>query len=82
MSDADVLLSVVGAGDTELLNLINVIVKQHIYVCRCNNVHPTKTSTKLKIKEIHDIEKSITIKNNTEDPSTLYKMAIIEFVIH
>ena len=67
MSDVDVLLGVVGAGDTELLNLIHIIVKQHIYACRCNKIHPTMASTKMKIKHIHDIEKSIAIKTDTLD---------------
>ena len=67
MSDADVLLSVVGAGNTELLNLIHIIVKQHIYACRCNKIHPTMASTKMKIKHIHDTEKSIAIKTDTLD---------------
>ena len=67
MSDADVLLGVMGAGVTELLNLIHIIAKQHIYACRWNKIHPTMTSTKMKIKHIHDIEKSIAIKNDTVD---------------
>ena len=67
MSDADVLLGVVGAGDTELLNLIHIIVKQHIYASRCNKIHPTMASTKMKIKHIHDIDKSIAIKTDTLD---------------
>ena len=67
MSDVDVLLVVVGAGDTKLLNLIHIIVKQNIYACRCNKINPTMTSTKVKIKHIHDIEKSIAIKTNTLD---------------
>ena len=50
MSDADVLLVAVGARDTELLNLIHIIVKQNIYACRCNKINPTMTSTKVKNK--------------------------------
>ena len=65
MSYVDVLLGMVGAGDTDLLNLINITVKQYLYACRCNNTYPIITTAIMKIKYICDIEKSIALKNNT-----------------
>ena len=65
MSYVDVLLGMVGAGDTDLLNLINITVKQYLYACRCNNTFPIIATAIMKIKDICDIEKSIALKNNT-----------------
>ena len=62
MSDADVLLGVVGAGHIEVLHLIHITVKQHIQACRCNNIHPTLAAVEMELKDIHAIEKSIAIK--------------------
>ena len=65
MSYVDVRLGMVGAGDTDLLNLINITVKQYLHACRCNNTYPIIATTIMKIKYICDIEKSIALKNNT-----------------
>ena len=65
MSYVDVLLGMVGAGDTDLLNLINITVKQYLYACRCNNTYPMIATAIRKINEICDIEKSIALKDNT-----------------
>ena len=59
MSYADVLLGMVGTGDTDLLNLINITVKQYLYACRCNNTYPIIPTAMMKIKDIREIEKSI-----------------------
>ena len=34
MSNVDVLLGMVGAGDTYLLNLFNITEKQYLYACK------------------------------------------------
>ena len=62
MSDADVLLFMVGAGDTKLLIPI-VTITQHIITCRCNNSIPTMVSIKIRIKDIYKIEKYIAMQN-------------------
>ena len=55
MSYVDVLLGMVGAGDTDLLNLINITVKQYLCACRCNNTYPIIATAIMKIKDICDI---------------------------
>ena len=62
MSYVDLLLGMVVAGDTDLLNLINITVKQYLYACRCNNTYHTIATAIMKIKDICDIEKSIALK--------------------
>ena len=63
MSDVDIILGIVGAEDShKLLNLINIAIKYYIYTCRCNNRQPTAPSAIEKIKDLHHIEHSITVK--------------------
>ena len=68
MSDVDIVLGIVGAEVShKLLNLMNVAIKYYIYTCRCNNRQPTVPSAIGKIKDLHNIEHFIAIKNNTLD---------------
>ena len=64
MSCVDLLSGMVGAGDTDMLSLINITVKQYSYACRCNKTYPIIATAIMKIKDICDIEKSIALKNN------------------
>ena len=59
MSDADILSSMRGSGNIDLLNLVYVIVKQYLYACKCNNLYPTISTLLIKIKDLCENEKSI-----------------------
>ena len=48
----------------KLINLINMVIKQYIYACRCWNKRPSGQVVMEKIKEIRDIERSIATKND------------------
>ena len=62
------ILGIVGAEDSlKLLNLMNIAIKYYIYTCRCNNGQPTAPSAIGQIKELHNIEHSIAVKNNSLD---------------
>ena len=68
MSDVDIILGIVGAEDShKLLNLMNIAIKYYIYTCRCNNKQPIVPSAIGKIKDLHNIEHSIAVKNYTLD---------------
>lgn len=67
MTDVDKLMGIMGTGDSCLLNLIIIIVKQYIYACRCKNVSPIIEIIKMKINDVCNAEKSIAIKKNAVD---------------
>ena len=48
----------------KLINLIDMVIKQYIYACRCLNKRPSGQVVMEKIKEIRNIERSIATKND------------------
>ena len=62
VTDTEKILGILEIDDKNLLNLVNVIVKQYIYTCRCNNILPTHLLAISKIKDVRNIEYAIAIK--------------------
>ena len=57
------------------INLINMVIKQYIYACRCLKKYPPGLVALEKIKEIRNIEMSIAIKNDSlEKHNTKWNM--------
>ena len=57
------------------INLINMVIKQYIYACRCLKQYPSGLVALEKIKEIKNIEMSIAIKNDSlEKHNTKWNM--------
>ena len=65
LNDVEKLLGIANNenDNIKLINLINMVIKQYIYVCRCLNKLPSGQVVMEKIKEIRNIEKSIATKN-------------------
>ena len=52
-------------NNMKAINLINMVIKQYIYACRCLKKYPSGLVALEKIKEIRNIEMSIAIKNDS-----------------
>ena len=44
LSETEIILSIADSTELKIFNLVNMVIKQYIYACRCNKLLPSPTA--------------------------------------
>ena len=80
LSETETILGISDSTELKIFNLVNMVIKQYIYACRCNKLLPSPTAAIEKKCIVKNLEYKLALKNDKNDQHNKKKWQLLHTI--